>query len=149
MSAGPRTRLAEWLGKAGESPDKSATVKIMVRCLWLAEDGSGTACADLALRSAARRHTSFALAWVYPVIDDKIEIEINDKDLRIDTYRARRAGGQHVIKTDSAIRITHQPSGIVAMPERALAAPEPGARLAMLRARPRGGIAEARGGNRR
>jgi peptide chain release factor 2 len=63
--------------------------------------------------SQARRHTSFASAWVYPVVDENIEIEINDSDLRVDTYRASGAGGQHVNKTSSAIRITHLPTNIV------------------------------------
>jgi peptide chain release factor 2 len=63
--------------------------------------------------SAARRHTSFSSVWVYPVIDDSIEIEVQDKDIRIDTYRSSGAGGQHVNKTDSAVRITHFPTGSV------------------------------------
>ena len=108
----------EWLEEStGEGAGiKSATVKIsgLDAYGWLkTESGVHRLVRISPFDSAARRHTSFASAWVYPVIDDKIEVEINDKDLRIDTYRASGAGGQHVNKTDSAIRITHLPTNIV------------------------------------
>src|SRR5437763_3799844 len=108
----------EWLEEsAGEGAGiKSATVKVsgVDAYGWLkTESGVHRLVRISPFDSAARRHTSFASVWVYPVIDEKIEIDILDKDLRIDTYRASGAGGQHVNKTDSAIRITHQPSGIV------------------------------------
>jgi len=108
----------EWLEEsAGEGAGiKSATVKVsgVDAYGWLkTESGVHRLVRISPFDSNARRHTSFASVWVYPVVDDKIEVEINDKDLRIDTYRASGAGGQHVNQIDSAVRITHKPTGIV------------------------------------
>src|SRR5205823_4698966 len=107
----------EWLEESGgeEAGLKSATVAIRGPDAygWLkTESGVHRLVRMSPFDSNARRHTSFASAWVYPVVDDKIEVEINDKDLRIDTYRSSGAGGQHVNKTDSAVRITHLPTGV-------------------------------------
>jgi len=108
----------EWLEESpGEEAGlKSASLKIIGPNAygWMkTESGVHRLVRISPFDSNARRHTSFASAWVYPVIDDRIEVEILDKDLRIDTYRASGAGGQHINKTDSAIRITHMPTGIV------------------------------------
>ena len=108
----------EWLEEsAGEEAGiKSASVKVMGQNAygWLkTESGVHRLVRISPFDSQARRHTSFASVWVYPVVDDAIEVEVEDKDVRIDTYRASGAGGQHVNKTDSAIRITHLPTGIV------------------------------------
>lgn len=95
---------------------KSATVKISGHNAygWLkSETGVHRLVRISPFDSAGRRHTSFASVGVYPVIDDKIEIAINEADCRVDTYRASGAGGQHINKTDSAVRITHIPTGIV------------------------------------
>jgi peptide chain release factor 2 len=107
----------EWLEESeGEGAGiKSATVRISGPDAygWLkTESGVHRLVRISPFDSNARRHTSFASVWVYPVIDDKIEIEINDKDLRVDTYRSSGAGGQHVNKTDSAVRLTHLPTGV-------------------------------------
>jgi peptide chain release factor 2 len=102
---------------AGEEAGiKSATIKVIGPNAygWLkTESGVHRLVRISPFDSNARRHTSFASVWVYPVIDDKIDIQINESDLRIDVYRSSGAGGQHVNKTESAVRITHMPTGIV------------------------------------
>ena len=108
----------EWLEESvgEEAGIKSATIRVngFNAYGWLkTESGVHRLVRISPFDSNARRHTSFSSIWVFPVIDNSIKVEIQDKDLRIDTYRASGAGGQHVNKTDSAIRITHLPTGIV------------------------------------
>ena len=108
----------EWIAESPgeEAGIKSAAIKVSGANAygWLKTEGGVHRLVRISpFDAGARRHTSFASAWIYPVIDDAIAVEFSEKDLRIDTYRASGAGGQHVNRTDSAVRITHLPTGIV------------------------------------
>ena len=108
----------EWIEESPgeEAGIKSATIRVIGTDAygWLkTESGVHRLVRISPFDSSARRHTSFASVGVYPVVDDTIEVEVLDKDLRVDTYRSSGAGGQHVNKTDSAVRLTHLPTGIV------------------------------------